>query len=636
LSHDRQLAILAGGLGSRLKELSGPVPKAMVPVGGRPILEHQVTLARDHGFTDIRLLTYHGESVIREYFGDGDRWGVSIRYHSEKAAMGTAGAVLEALEELGPRFMVLYGDTVLDVDLDAMWRRHEALSADATLFVHPNDHPHDSDLIETDAEGWIVALHATPHPTERSYQNLVNAALYVVERSALQPWAPPQTKLDFARDLFPAWLAEGRRLYGYRSREYIKDVGTPDRLAQAESDLASGRVRRLSLRATCPAVFLDRDGTLNREVDRVKSVDELMVIDGVGSAVRRINRHGLLAVVVTNQPVVARGECSEDELRRIHDKLETELGGEGAYLDGLYYCPHHPDRGFPGERPELKIPCDCRKPRIGLIEKATKELRIELADSWMVGDSTVDLQTARNAGIRAVLVRTGYGGADHRFPAQADYEFLDLGEAAEFITVRHAHLLERARALVPPVAPGSLVAIGGLSRSGKSVWASVIREVLAERGRRAHILSLDAWLKSETERPGGDVRTRFDVEAIETVAERLTQRSAAITLSPGSYDRARREHVESSREVSIDASDVVIFEGVLALDIERLRRVSSIAFFVECPEDVRRRRFEKEYTLRGYGVAEIRELYEAREMDEHPIVRASKEFATVTIGERER
>jgi histidinol-phosphate phosphatase family protein len=612
------------------------MPKAMVPVGGKPLLEHQVALARDHGFTDIRVLTFHGEIVIRDHFGDGGGWGVSIRYHTEKAAMGTAGAVLEAIGELGERFIVLYGDTLLDVDLDAMWRRHDAVAADATLLVHPNDHPHDSDLIETDSDDWIVAFHAIPHPPERNFRNLVNAALYVVERSALQPWAPPQTKLDFARDLFPAWLAEGLRLYGYRSREYIKDVGTPDRLAQAESDLASGRVRRLSLRAACPAVFLDRDGTLNREVDRVKSPEELIVMEGVGGAVRRINKQGLLAVVVTNQPVVARGECSEKDLRRIHDKLETELGRAGAYLDGLYYCPHHPDRGFPGERPELKIPCSCRKPGIGLIQRAADDLRIEMTDSWMIGDSTVDLQTARNAGIRAVLVRTGYGGSDHRFPAQADYEFLALDEAAEFITVRHARLLEHARSFLPPVAPGSILAIGGLSRSGKSVWASVIREVLAERGRRAHVLSLDAWLKSEHERPGGDVRTRFDVEAIATLAERLTQRSAAITLSPGSYDRARRQHVESSPEVTIDASDIVIFEGVLALDIERLRRVSTITFSVECPEDVRRSRFEKEYALRGYGEAEIRTLYEARQLDEHPIVRASMAFATMTIGERER
>lgn len=635
-SHDRQLVILAGGLGSRLRDHVGAIPKAMVPVGGKPLLEHQVALARDHGFTDIRLLTFHGESVIRNHFGDGGRWGVSIRYHTEKVAMGTAGAVLEALPELDERFVVLYGDTLLDVDLDRMWRRHASLSADATLFVHPNDHPDDSDLIETDSEGWIVAFHPTPHPPGRNFQNLVNAALYVIERSALEPWSPPKSKLDFARDLFPAWLADGRRLHAYRSREYIKDVGTPDRLAQAESDLASGRVGRLSLRVKCPAVFLDRDGTLNQEVDRVKSADELKVIEGVGRALRRINQHGLLAVVVTNQPVIARGECSESELRRIHDKLETELGHDGAYLDGLYYCPHHPDRGFPGERPELKIACDCRKPRIGLIQKAAEELQIDVAGSWMVGDSTVDLQTAENAGIRAALVRTGHGGNDHRFPARADYEFFDLGEAADFITSGHAALLQRARTLVPPVAPGSILTIAGLSRSGKSLWASLIAEVLAERVQKAHVLALDAWLRSESERSSGDVRTRFDVDAIGAIAERLSGRKAPIELTVGAYDRVRRQHLGSSREISIEPSDIVLFEGVLALDIERLRRVSSVTFFVACSEAVRRRRFEREYALRGYSEAVTRRLYEERELDEHPIVRASSEFATVAIGECER
>ena len=608
----------------------------MVPVGGRPLLERQVALARDHGFTDIRMLTFHGESVIREHFGDGARWGVSIRYHTEKAAMGTAGAVLDSIQELAGRFVVLYGDTLLDVDLDEMWRQHDERSADATLFVHPNDHPYDSDLVETGTDGWIVAFHAVPHPPDRNFPNLVNAALYVVERSVLEPFAPPRTKLDFARDLFPAWLAEGRRLHAYRSREYIKDVGTPDRLTQAEADLASGRVERLSRRNTCPAVFLDRDGTLNREVDRVKSASELIMIEGVGRAVRRINQHGLLAVVVTNQPVVARGECSEAELRRIHDKLETALGRDGAYLDGLYYCPHHPDAGFPGERPELKIRCHCRKPGIGLIEKAVGELRIELAASWMVGDSTTDLATARNAGIRAVLVRTGHGGNDHRFPEPADYEFFDLGEAVEFVTTRHAALLGRARLLVPPVEPGSILTVGGLSRSGKSLWASLMAEVLRERGQTAHVLSLDMWLRSETERPEGDVRTRFDRDAIGDVVGRLFRRDAPARVDVGAYDRARRRHLPSSRVVTIQPSDVVIFEGVLALDIESLRRIASTRFFVECEEAVRRRRFEREYTLRGYTEDGVRKLYDAREVDEHPIVRASGRFATVTIGDGER
>lgn len=183
-----------------------------------------------------------------------------------------------------------------------------------------------------------------------------------------------------------------------------------------------------------PAVFLDRDGTLNEEVARVGHPDELRLIDGAGAAVRRLNDHGLLAVVVTNQADVARGRFSGDDLDRVHARLTALLDRQGARLDGIYHCPHHPDAETPGGRPELQVPCSCRKPETGMIERAVQELDIDLARSWMIGDSTVDLQTARNAGIRALLLRTGHGGLDGRYPARPDFEFDDLEAAVRFVT----------------------------------------------------------------------------------------------------------------------------------------------------------------------------------------------------------
>jgi D,D-heptose 1,7-bisphosphate phosphatase len=164
------------------------------------------------------------------------------------------------------------------------------------------------------------------------------------------------------------------------------------------------------------------------------SVDQLELIPGAGEAVRRLNRMGLLAIVVTNQAMIARGDCTLSDLERIHDKLDSLLGEQGAYLDAIYYCPHHPDAGVPGERPEFKIECDCRKPGTAMIERATSDFSIRLEDSWMIGDTTVDLRTAHNAGIRSILVGTGYAGRDHRWHARADFEFSDVGEAVEFVT----------------------------------------------------------------------------------------------------------------------------------------------------------------------------------------------------------
>ncbi len=629
----RQLVVLAGGLGTRLAQTLGDRPKPLALVAGRPVLEHQLDLARRCDFTDVRLLIQHRANAIREHFGDGRRCGVSIGYHVEREPLGTAGAVLDALPGLAERFMVLYGDTVLDVDLARFWRRHIEAGADASLLVHPNDHPHDSDLVEIDAAGWIRAFHPHPRPADCYLENLVNAGLYVVEKKALARWSPPAKKQDFAHDLFPQMLAEGARLYGYRSREYVKDMGTPERLARVEADCRSGLVGRLALRNSCTTVFLDRDGTLNVDVGYVSSPDQLVLFEGAGAAVRRLNREGLLAVVVTNQPVVARGECTEAELRRIHAKLETLLGMQGAYLDGLYYCPHHPDRGFPGERAELKIACKCRKPGTALIEEAAADLGIRLDGSWMIGDRTADIKAAQDAGLRAVLVRTGQAGQDGKWPVRPDYEFFDLADAVDFIVDRRPPMLERARALLPAYDPGSLIAIGGLGRSGKSIWASVFRDVFAERGQRAIAIALDSWLKSARDRNPGHVIGRFDVDAIGQAVERLAGRSSDVDLSLGRYDRLTGERREGEEIVTVQPGDIVLFEGVPALLIEPLVRAASGRFYVECSEPMRRARFQREYRLRGARDDEIEALYQEREVDEHPFIKASAGNADAVIGE---
>jgi len=145
-----------------------------------------------------------------------------------------------------------------------------------------------------------------------------------------------------------------------------------------------------------------------------------------------LNQAGLRAVLVTNQPVVAKGFVTEAQLQQIHNKLETLLGREHAFLDRIYFCPHHPEKGFPGERVDLKIECDCRKPKIGMIQRAQRDLNIDLKNSWLIGDTTTDVQTARNAGLKSILVRTGHGGADAKHAARADYTFDTLLEAVRF------------------------------------------------------------------------------------------------------------------------------------------------------------------------------------------------------------
>jgi histidinol-phosphate phosphatase family protein len=346
---------------------------------------------------------------------------------------GTAGATLACLDQLADRFVVIYGDTLFDIDVAHMISVHDAAEADVTLLLHPNDHPADSDLVEIDSDGWITAFHSYPHDSGLSLRNLVNAAFYVVRKEALTPWVERFDTGDFAKHLFPAMLGEGARLKGHISFEYIKDIGTPARLDAAERHLRSGLVRRARRNCLQRAVFIDRDGTLNKLKGHISNARDLELFPDASAAVKRLNNEEFRVVVVTNQPVIARGECDERGLASIHAKLEMALGLEGAYLDAIYYCPHHPDRGFVGEVKELKHECACRKPGTKMIADAVRTLNIDVDQSWVIGDSTADIAMAERAGLRSVLVATGEGGRDGKWRAEPTLRAANILEAVERI-----------------------------------------------------------------------------------------------------------------------------------------------------------------------------------------------------------
>jgi len=431
-----EAVILAGGKGTRLAARTGGLPKSLVPIAGKPLLAHQFELLARHGIRRATLLCGYGAAAIREFAGDGSRWGLEIVCIDEPAPLGTAGAVIASLAQLPSEFLVLYGDTMVNVDLKRLCAAHAASGAQATLLLHPNDHPWDSDLVETDEQGRIVAIHGYPHPEGVVLPNRVNAALYAMKAAALVGLETPTAPLDFAKHVFPLLLQRGVHLHGYRSPEYIKDAGTPERLDRVERDLASGRIAASSLDVSRPAVFLDRDGTINEEIPFLSWPEGFRLIPGAAEAIRILCDAGYRIAVVTNQPVIARGDCTLADVNRIHDRMEIELAREGAFVDGIYLCPHHPDKGFEGERAELKFACDCRKPRPGMVLQAERELNLDLERSWMIGDRTGDIQMANDCGMRSILLRTGTGGSDQRYPAAPDFICDDLLAAARLIAAR--------------------------------------------------------------------------------------------------------------------------------------------------------------------------------------------------------
>ena len=211
-------------------------------------------------------------------------------------------------------------------------------------------------------------------------------------------------------------------------------------MKKVEEDYRRGICEKRNLKNKQKCIFLDRDGTINKHIGFLHSVEQMQLEKKVAEAISKINESEYLAIVVTNQPVIARGECTTEELENINNRMYTLLGNQGAYLDDLYYCPHHPDSGFDGEIKELKFDCNCRKPKTGMIQQAAKDHNIDVENSWIIGDTTIDIQTGINAGLNTALVLTGEAGRDKKYNVIADLCANDLKQCVEEIIWRTGKL----------------------------------------------------------------------------------------------------------------------------------------------------------------------------------------------------
>jgi D,D-heptose 1,7-bisphosphate phosphatase len=637
----KQAIILAGGKGTRLAgRLKNGLPKPLVEVEGVPLLERQLVELKRASVERVVLLVNYKASVINQFCRENSGFGLDITIVHDGTPRGTAGAVLNVLEILDDEFLVVYGDTLFSIDFERFYGFHaQSEEAAFTLFAHPNDHPQDSDIIECDALSRVLNFHPYPHDEDCYYSNLVNAALYIGRKSQLLSMNLPRCingEYDFGKHLFPLMLRQGALIRCYKSTEYIKDCGTPDRLDRAEEALKSGVVAAANLRAKQKAVFFDRDGVINFDYGHISKVDHLRLLPGVAESIAHLNKMGFKVIVVTNQPVVARGECSEDELREIHKKMEWMVGWMGGFFDGIYFCPHHPVSGFEGEVSGLKIECSCRKPGIALFEKAVADFNIDISKSWFIGDSTVDYQAALAIGLRFILVETGNAGLDGRFPISTCLTVPGVPEATSVILGTYSY--EKLELLCfQSINEGDFVFVGGLSRSGKSNLSCMLRDFLERKLIRAHIISIDGWLKPENDREPG-VFGRYDCNILEQLIFELASRGdGECIIANRRYDKGRKISLYDA-QLHVLPKDVVIIEGTIALHFAALIEARLSApqakpkkWFVNIDEAERCKRVINEYINRGMSAEVAKGIYDSRQSDEYEPVLTTRDLAEIVI-----
>lgn len=429
--------IQAGGQGTRLKGVTGDrIPKPLAAINGQPILEFQILQLKRYGVDELYIIvSYLGERIVG-YLGEGEKYGVNIHYIFEDFPLGSAGALYFLKPYIkDENFLLVFGDIIFDIDWNRMLLFHIQKNALVTMFVHPNGHPGDSDIVFMDENQRVTFIDSKGNKRDYWYSNRVSAGLYILSGKVLDEIENVQ-KLDLEHDLLLKMAKQEKEIYAYISSEYVKDAGTVERFRSIEQDMKNMLPQRRNLLNKQRCIFLDRDGTINEYLGLISNVENVNLIDGVAEAVKKINKMGYLAIIVTNQPVVARGLCTLEQVELIHKKIETLLGEAGAYVDDIVFCPHHPHKGYLGENPEYKIVCNCRKPNVGMIEKMQKKYNIDLPGSYMIGDTTTDIMTGINAGLKTVLLKTGEGGRDGKYQAVSDLEAVDLLQAINLIIER--------------------------------------------------------------------------------------------------------------------------------------------------------------------------------------------------------
>lgn len=428
----RQAVVLCGGRGTRLAGVLGDLPKALVPLAGRPLLALLLADLARAGVREVVLLAGVGGAQVVAAAEAHAPAGLRLRAVVEDRPRGTAGALHGAADALDERFLYVLGDIFTALD----WRRLAAAGVAngglATLLVHRSSHPEDSDVLaladDDRVTGWVGR-----RPEERrgalvSGAALGNAGVAVLHRDVLRR-IPPGRPTDLFGDVLPALVAARAPVSGYLTSEYVRDLGTPERLAAVTADVRTGRARRRAA-----LVLLDRDGTLTEERGLpVAHPDGLRLLPGAAGALRRLNEAEIAVALVTNQPAAARGLCDPATLDRVDDRLRALLAAEGARLDGVFACRHHPETHHAEGDPALRGPCRCRKPATALVEAALASLDRPAWRTVVVGDRTVDLQLARNAGLPGVALETGAACGDGLCPARPSQRFADLAAAAAWL-----------------------------------------------------------------------------------------------------------------------------------------------------------------------------------------------------------
>ena len=378
----RQAVILAGGLGMRMRPLTLTTPKPMIPILGKPFLEYIIDNLKKNGIKEIIILTGYLHEKIENYFKDGKKLGIKIKYSYSPVEDETGTRLRKAKELIDDTFLFLYGDNYWPLQLDQLCAFYKKMNTEGLVTVYSNIDNYTKNNTLVNDKG-LVEVYDKSRKTPGL--NGVDIGFFILNKKIFNLF--PQENFSFEKVILPQLILK-KQLAGFLTHHKYYSLSNLGRIPVIEEFFKPKKT-----------ILLDRDGVINKKPlkgEYVKNWKEFEFLPGAIDALKFLTKNEYEIIIISNQAGIGRGLMTEEDLKEIHGKFLEVCKKEKINIKGIYYCPHDWDDG-----------CFCRKPKPGMLFKAASDYHFDLTKTIFIGDDRRDEQAGKAADCKAILLKDG-------------------------------------------------------------------------------------------------------------------------------------------------------------------------------------------------------------------------------------
>jgi len=375
----KQAVILAGGLGVRMRPLTLTLPKPMIPIHGKPFLEYVIKLLKENGIEEVIILTGYLHEKIEDYFKDGQKFGLKIKYSFSPVEDETGTRIRKAKDLLDDTFLLLYSDNYWPLQLDQLFKFYKKINTQGLITVYSNIDNYTKNNTFVNDKG-LVEVYDKSRQTPGL--NGVDIGFFILDKKVFNLF--PEENFSFEKVVLPQLISK-KQLAGFLTYHKYYGLSNLERIPVIEEFFKPKKI-----------ILLDRDGVINKKppkAEYVKNWKEFEFLPGAIDALKLLTKKGYEIIIISNQAGIGRGAMKEKDLKEIHRRFLEICKNEGIDIKGIYYCPHNWDEG-----------CFCRKPKPGMLFKAAADHHFDLTKAIFIGDDERDIIASKRAGCKAFLV----------------------------------------------------------------------------------------------------------------------------------------------------------------------------------------------------------------------------------------